>query len=144
MTKKQNNILVFLFILISFLIVLFFYLNFLKIEDEGTIKENNKSEIGKENVVTFTVRDKIYKVSISEGATVYDVMNILQNIKENNFSFISKEYSGLGTFIDEINGIKGVSGKYWVYSVNGEKASVSVSKYILKNGDNVLWEQKEF
>jgi hypothetical protein len=144
MTKKQNNILVFLFILISFLICLFFFLNFLKIENKETINGNNKSEISKENIATFAVQDKTYKVSINEGATVYDVMNILQNKKENNFSFVSKEYSGLGIFIDEINGVKGVSGKYWIYSVNGEKASISVSKYILKNGDNVLWEQKEF
>jgi hypothetical protein len=143
MTKRQNNILVVLFILISFLIGLSFCLNLLKIRNAVT-GENNKSEINKENTVTLTVFDKTYKISIKEDGTVYDVMNILQNDKENNFSFVSKEYSGLGIFIDEINGIKGVAGKYWVYSVNGEKASISVSKYILKNGDNVLWEQKEF
>ena len=143
MTKIQNKILIVLLILISFLIGLSLCLNLYKAENE-IAKENNKNEVGKENVVTLTVLDKIFKVSINEGGTVYDAMNILQNNKENNFSFVSKEYSGLGIFIDEINGIKGVSGKYWVYSVNGEKASISVSKYIIKNGDNVLWEQKEF
>ncbi len=143
MTKKQNNFIIVIFILISFLIGLSFCFNVFKVKNT-VMGDNNKSEINKGNAVTLTVLDKIYKVSIKEEATVYDVMNILQNNKENNFSFVSKEYSDLGIFIDEINGIKGVSGKYWVYSVNGKEASVSVSKYILKGGDNILWEQKEF
>lgn len=143
MTKKQNNVLIFLFILISFLVGLSFYWNLLKVKIIAT-RENNKSEISKEDTVTFTVLDKTYKVSIENRNNVYDVMNILQNNKENNFSFKAKDYADMGYFIEEINGIKGETGKYWIYSVNGKEASISVSKYILKNGDNILWEQKEF
>jgi len=143
MTKKQNKVLIILFILISFLIGLFFCLNFLKVKIIATV-ENNKNEINKGDTVTFTVLDKIYKVSIENGNNVYDVMNILQDSKENNFSFKAKDYADMGYFIEEINGIKGETSKYWIYSVNDEEASVSVSKYILKNGDNILWEQKEF
>ena len=143
MKKNQKNTLIVLLLIAIFLIGAFHYLNFPKLEDK-TIKENNKIEKIEEMAVTFTVLDRIYQVSIKEGDTVYDLMNNLQSNKENNFTFESKEYPSMGIFIDGINGIKGEPNKYWIYSVNGEEASVSVSKYILKNGDNVLWEQKSF
>lgn len=106
------------------------------------ILENNKNEVQKENTVTVKVLENSYKVSIKEGGTIYDAMNDIKNIPENNFSFVAKEYSTLGVFVEEINGIKGENGKYWIYSVNGEEGNVSVSKYFIKNGDNILWEQK--
>lgn len=92
--------------------------------------------------VSLNVLDKTYTINIEDEATVYNMMKNLQSIKENNFSFKAKEYSGLGYFIDEINGIKGAPGKYWIYYVNNIEASVGVSKYILEDGDSILWKQE--
>lgn len=92
--------------------------------------------------ITLNVLDKTYKANVKEGATLYDAMSNIQSVKENNFSFSGKEYSGLGYFVDEINGIKGTSGKYWIYYVNGKEASVGVSKYILKSEDIISWKQE--
>lgn len=97
-----------------------------------------------ENNIQFVlnVLDKTYKANIKEGATLYDAMNNLQSVKENNFTFSGKEYSGLGYFVDEINGIKSGSGKYWLYYVNGKEASVGASVYVLKEGDIISWKQE--
>jgi len=142
MKKNQKNILIILLLVIIFFTGIFFYSNYLKVKN--VIVKENQSEISKESAVTFTVLDKIYQVSIKEGGTIYDVMNTLQSNKENNFTFEFKDYPSMGIFIDGINGIKGEKNKYWFYSVNGQEASVSVSNYILKNGDSILWEQKSF
>jgi len=147
-SKKSIYIAVLTFV---FIICIFFHfgfskkVNIVKPEIESkSLSDIPESETKNNIQVVLNVLGKTYTTKLKEGATVYDAMSDIKNTKENNFSFISKEYSGLGIFVDEINGIKGVSGKYWVYSVNGKEASVSVSKYILKGGDNILWEQKEF
>ena len=48
----------------------------------------------------------------------------------------------MGSFITEINGIKGLPGKYWIYYVNDKLASVGVSKYVLKEGDIINWKNE--
>lgn len=92
--------------------------------------------------VSLIVQDKKYEIEIKEGATVYDAMKSIESVKENNFSFKTKEYGSLGIFIDGINGIMGESGKYWIYYVNDKEASVSVSKYVLKSGDIINWKRE--
>ena len=98
-------------------------------------------EIEKEKFVTLNVLDQTYKIEIKDGDTVYGAMQTLNN-STNNFSFEKKEYSSLGVFINEINGVKGKSGAYWIYYVNGKEAPVGVSKYILKSGDVITWKQE--
>jgi hypothetical protein len=92
--------------------------------------------------VTLNVLDKTYKANIKEGATLYDAMSNIQSVKDNNFTFSGKEFPSLGFFVEEINGIKYGSGKYWLYYVNGKEASVGVSKYVLKEGDIISWKQE--
>ena len=95
-----------------------------------------------ENLVTLDVLGSTYKVSIKDKDTAYDAMVGLQNNKNNNFSFRSKNYSSLGNFIYEINGIKGTPGRYWIYYINNKKATLGVSKYVLKSGDIISWKQE--
>ena len=94
-----------------------------------------------ENFVTLNVLDQSYQIEIKKGDSVYDAMQTLNNLID-SFSFEAKEYPGLGIFINEINGIKGKSGAYWIYYVNEEEAFVGVSQYILKDGDSILWKQE--
>lgn len=103
---------------------------------------SNKKIKSKENFITLQVGSNEYKISYKEGESLYDAMKGFSNKKENKFSFNSKNYPGLGNFIDEINGIKGTPGKYWIYYVNNKKVSVGASKYILKPGDTVTWKQE--
>jgi hypothetical protein len=116
------------------------------IKNETTKQEkekiDNPIQNEKELNVSLIVLDKTYNISINEGNTVYDVMKNLQNSKENNFSFEGKEYPSLGVFVEKINGVKGESGKYWIYYVNDKQAQVGVSNYVLKEGDIISWRQE--
>lgn len=92
-----------------------------------------------------------YRTAIKPDSSVYDLMVLLKN--QGKVDFKVKNYSSLGFFIDEINGIKNdpaglpaQAGKNWLYYVNGKPAPVGVSYYKLKNNDQVEWkyENKSF
>ena len=100
------------------------------------LKENSES------FVRVDTPDKSYKVNIEGGENVYEVMNNLKNDKNNNFDFKYREYSSLGIFIKEINGVKDGGGKYWFYYINGVEASMGVSNYIIKKGETISWKLK--
>ncbi len=169
--NKKIIIALSLSVFLTFIIYFVFYFNFTEkdlskseiINSKITLPEDfdleEKSEVGeskKETVpqivakplsglnlkVSLAVLDKTYSAEVKEGSTVYDLMKELQNKKENNFIFKYKEYLSLGVFIEEINGIKGRNGKYWIYYVNNNEASVGVSKYVLREGDSILWKQE--
>jgi len=91
--------------------------------------------------VSLEVLGNRYDTQMKENSSVFDLMNKIKK-ENNNFYFKYKEYPSLGIFIEEINGIKDGSGKYWIYYINNKEASVGVSKYILKEGDSILWKQE--
>jgi len=103
------------------------------------IKESPVNENTKNVLITLNVFDKSYSIKTEEGVNVYDAM---KSISDESFSFKATEHSGLGYFVEEINGVKGTPGKYWIYYVNGKEASVGISNYILKNGDIINWKQE--
>lgn len=158
--KNKKNIYLIVLILIVLLIGGLFYSYLIKnkileskIESNLTIQikkqiDSNPTALKKVKTeeknteVSLIVLAKTYKVKINDKSSVYDAMNEIQNIKENNFSFKAVNYSGLGYFINEINNQEGTPGKYWTYYINDKEASVSVSKYVLENGDIISWKQK--
>lgn len=95
--------------------------------------------------VSLNVLDKKYEVEMKEGSSVFEVMQKIQeeSMGNNLFSFKYKEHTGLGIFINEINGKKGGEGGYWIYYVNGEEANVGVSNYKINNGDIISWEYEK-
>jgi len=103
------------------------------------ITENHVSENNKKIITELNILGKSYSTETEEGVSVYDVM---KSVEDHSFSFKATNYPGLGYFIEEINGIKGSPGKYWFYYVNGKEANVGVSKYFIKSGDIISWEQK--
>lgn len=92
---------------------------------------------------TVVVSDKSYEVSIPENKNIYDLMTLLMNnSKDNNFTFHAKEYGGMGYFVDMVNGVYGSPGAYWIYYINNKKATVGISQYVVKNGDIIRWAQE--
>lgn len=73
--------------------------------------------------------------------TVYDFMDKLRN--EGKINFTEKNYTGIGKFIESINGVKGHGEQNWIYYVNGKKAQIGVSNYKLKPGDVVSWKYEK-
>lgn len=89
--------------------------------------------------VFLDVRGERSEVGIPEGATAYDLLVTAQ--KKGIITFTGRQFSGVGFFVESINGLKQDGNKrmYWIYSVNGEKAHVGVSSYVLHDGDHVTW-----
>lgn len=113
-------------------------------------KETIQSEIAKgpaeEKIkAVMIINDNKYEAEIKAGSSVYDLMNLLKN--QNKIDFSGKNYSGLGFFIEEINGLKNNLGrKNWVYYINDKPAPVGISNYLINNNDIIKWkyEKKSF
>lgn len=125
--------------------------NYTEEKIEPVVEINNQKNDGPKKIqnennikVTLSVLDKKYETEIKKGVSVFDAMKMIEekSIASNPFSFKYKEILGLGSFVTEINGTKGSPGKYWIYYVNNEKATVGVSGYILKDGDIIKWNQE--
>lgn len=141
MEKKQKKILILLVSIIVLTITVF-----LKTESYKSNFEKPSLNINREascsNCVLLLVGEQKYEGQIKqENETLYDLMVTLQN-DNTGFSFQGKDFPGLGFFVEDINGIKGESGAYWLYYVNNKKAEVGITNYILKNGDIINWVQE--
>jgi hypothetical protein len=115
-------------------------------KEESLIKNKESFEDSKIGLIeaTLEVNNEKYEAEIPEGSTVYDLMLCLQK-KYNNFSFSGREFSGLGFFVEEINGLKQDKDKgfYWIYYINNKVAPLGVSNYKLKNKDNITWKYEK-
>lgn len=100
---------------------------------------------GKEMMtVTLTVDGKKFVHKLPKGSSVASLLTLAQTSGE--MSYVGKEYSGLGMLITEINGIannQDNNNLYWIYSVNGQKATKGVSVYALTSGDTVSWSYEQ-
>ena len=86
-----------------------------------------------------------YQVSVALGSSVYDAM--VQAQETSDLSFEGIEYSGIGFFMEKINGLRQNPrvGKYWIYYINGVSAKVGISVYIIKDNDVISWKyEKEY
>ncbi|MFA6547423.1 MAG: DUF4430 domain-containing protein [Candidatus Magasanikbacteria bacterium] len=106
-----------------------------KTETTSPVSEEIKNPIE----TTIEINSQQHKVSLPEKSTAYDAMQKLTNTKQ--ITMTTKQYNGLGYFIEEINGLKNnnQTGEYWIYYINGQSAKVGVSLYILKNNDLIKW-----
>ena len=105
------------------------------------VASSTKNVATKEIEINFIAGAKNYSLSVPVGSTVYDAMNMLAS--STNFSFSATLYSGLGYFVDEINGIKNQNGSYWTLYVNGTYSNVGASTYVLRNGDIIDWKYQK-
>jgi hypothetical protein len=99
-------------------------------QSEKSLAEN------KINTATLEINGIKYESEILKQISIYDFMDQLRS--EGKITFKEKNYTGMGKFIEEINGIKNRE-KYWIYYVNGEKANIGVSNYQINSGDVVSW-----
>ena len=143
-TKKYYIIIVSVIFLIAFSNVAFAQTKIVKHKVKKIVAKKELVEKVKGDLFTLEVLGNKYTGMVKSGGTVYDAMVSLQSTKTNNFSFHSKNYSSLGNFIDEINGIKGTPGNYWIYYINNKKASLGVSKNVVKAGVIISWKQEGF
>jgi len=89
--------------------------------------------------VQLLIEDKKYETDVDVGSSIYDVMKKLRNTQ--GLLFTTREYSGLGQFVEEINGVREdkQKGIYWLFYVNGQSANIGISNYIIKPNDLISW-----
>lgn len=143
------------------IIIMFFAFVFLRNEEHVPTTVNSRNETGTENKivenkvvtnkiatpvnlieVSIKVIDKNFIVKVADGSTALEAMEKLAN-ENKDFKFVGKNYGSMGIFIESINGIDGTNKKFWIYYVNNEKASVGVSKYVLRGGDIISWKLED-
>ncbi len=88
---------------------------------------------------TFTIAEKNYPLKVTPGQNIYDALQDLNQSEQVTVKF--KNFSGLGYFVDGINGINSdtLHAKYWIYYINDTKAQVGISQYQLKQNDVITW-----
>lgn len=137
-TTQGKSLPLFLFSVLIGLVVLGIVLKDRTYTDVLSIPEQDRSF-----EVTLLVEEKAYQVSVPQDSSVYDLMRKAQETSD--FQFRGKEFPGLGFFIQEINGLEQSPrvGKYWMYYVNGKKAEVGISAYMVKADDIISWKYED-
>ncbi len=92
---------------------------------------------------TFIISGKSYPVEFILGSSVYSVMKNLNDNGKVSIKF--KNYSGLGHFVDGLDGVNSDTfrAKYWIYYINGAKAQIGISQYALKQNDIITWKYEQ-
>lgn len=145
---KKNKILTFIIILAILIFVSILIQNKRLSKDEGTVLQNqsliSNQNIGKqeqEKQATLEINDEKYNSQIENQTSIENFMNKLR--KEEKIDFKDKNYTGMGKFIEEINGVKNSGEKNWIYYVNGKKANIGISNYKINIGDIVSWKYEK-
>ncbi len=71
------------------------------------------------------------------GNTVFGLLQTLE--RKHGILIETRNFPGLGVFIEAIHGVHNTNNSYWQFWVNGEYAQVGAGQYKLEEGDEVLW-----
>lgn len=91
--------------------------------------------------ITISIENLYFhrQATITAGDTVLKMLQQL-DAQDPQLQLSIKEYSGLGTLVESMNGIKnGDQNKYWQYKVNGIMPQIGADQYELYEGDIVEW-----
>ena len=160
---NQNKIIGFIFLAIFVVLILLSLQKFQQAQDQAeniSFQDDPIVEIleiveEKENKIVTSLEERVMQGdygfelviegdkilhSFDEGENLFEVMTEMQDLQK--LTFKSKDFSGLGSYIYSINNISEDRGKglYWIYYVNGKKANVGVSNYVLKEDDQIKWQ----
>ncbi len=97
------------------------------------------SEPEVKDIVTISINGgATTEVPFTSGMTVHEAMTAAS--ADGAFTYTTSEFSGLGVFVEAINGVgDDGSNKNWIFRVNGKLASVGASGYSLQAGDQISW-----
>lgn len=85
------------------------------------------------------VPSKTHQV-LASGQVLFPTMtNLMASLPPGTFAFKSKFYTGLGQYVNEINGVKESGGLHWTLYINDQPATVGSSQYIIRVGDKIEW-----
>lgn len=93
---------------------------------------------------TLVINSQSHTLELSRESTVQDMLVKAQ--EKELITFKGRNFgSGLGFFVEAINGIEQnqQDNHYWIYYINGKKATQGSSSYKLQNGDVIAWQYEE-
>ena len=112
-------------------------------EERRTQKEQSESSVPQTITVTLVVEGAPHVLQVPLSSSVYDVM--LQARAARVLEFSGREFSGIGYFVEEINGKReDLQGRhFWILYLNGQKAKAGVSSSFVNNEDIIEWKYEE-
>lgn len=149
MNKKEKikiSIWVSLFFLFFIMLCVTLY-SYVKENSILILDDNIASVIGvveTENKINYSVLEiegQKYESVISGEISIYDFMNDFR--RKGVIDFTEKDYTGMGKFVESINGIKRDRNHSWIFYVNNKKSGLGVSNYKIKSGDVVSWKYEK-
>ncbi len=86
---------------------------------------------------TFSIEGTRYDVAVAAKTSVLAAMRTLASTTL--FRFSSREFPGMGAFIEGMNGKTNADGFYWILYVNGTRSPKGASQTFISPGDAVEW-----
>ena len=86
---------------------------------------------GKQETVT------INSIILEGGYTIRDA--IVAGANSSYFTYTEKDYGKSGRLLTGFNGLETYDGKYWLYCINGRKATQGIDTQKLNDGDKITW-----
>lgn len=111
------------------------------VQSESTSSTHATPATSKESIA-LTVGTSTYQAPLTASHIVIDAMRALAD-RDQSFTFDGQEYSGLGFFVQSINGVAAAHGYNWMLYVNGTQSETGASMTKVKLGDRVEWKYEK-
>lgn len=106
----------------------------------STSQENIVASVATTEKATLTINNGLqgqnFSVEVQEGETAFSLLQ--KAVAMAGLEVKTKDYGSMGILVEQIGAQKnGQDGKYWLYYLNNEMATVAVNKQGVKAGDKV-------
>ncbi len=117
------------------LLIVLFVLFAVSCSASPTIESSGMKDISEpeDPVVTTTFQQRSYFYNGAEGRNAMELLKELYLVKTKDFG------SGLGEFVESINGVSAASDEFWAFYVNGKSSNIGASSYSTKSDDLIEW-----
>lgn len=143
--EKKKRASLFLLLFSVFILGTGFGIFFFKEQDDHYLKSEEHlivpSEISVDLIIDYGDGDLQHFTDevMWRGGTVFDLLLSME--RRYGISVETRDFPGVGVFIEGIHGVRNTNSSYWQYWVNGEYAQKGADNYILEDGDAVLWKR---
>lgn len=96
-------------------------------------------------VTSYQLLVTSYELLATNTSTVFEVMQLASADSRAPFFFETKNFGGLGLFVEAINDLKNnlQTGEYWIYYINDESAKLGISQQTVKPNDIITWKYEK-
>lgn len=100
------------------------------------------TSVSSTEAATLIAGTQHYTLSVLPGETLATAMQHLASTNP-SFTYTTKEYPGLGLFVQSINGTVNEKSYYWFLYVNGKQSSTGISATTVHPGDQIEWKYEQ-